>query len=84
MRASASADGEGPDVFRRIVDVALDPLGRVWVADAQMHEVRVFQPDGRHVRTLGRKGGGPAEFDGIAGMDLQTGSVRPEKTIPPP
>jgi sugar lactone lactonase YvrE len=51
------------------VDVALDGLGRVWVADAQQHEIRVFAPDGRHIRSFGRMGGGPAEFLGIAGMD---------------
>jgi hypothetical protein len=56
-------------VFSRIVDVALDEMGRVWVADGQENRIRVFASDGRHVRSLGRSGGGPAEFLGIAGMD---------------
>lgn len=60
---------EGPASFARISDVALDTLGRVWVADALQHEIRVFETDGRHVRTLGGGGGGPAEFLGVAGMD---------------
>lgn len=64
-----SADGEGPDVFAQIVDVELDPMGRVWVADGQQHQIRVFDSAGAHVRTIGRKGGGPQEFNGIAGMD---------------
>lgn len=64
-----SADSEGPDMFGRVVDVALDPLARVWVADGQNYEIRVFGSDGRHVRSLGRKGGGPSEFGQIAGMD---------------
>lgn len=63
------ASADGPASFARVVDVALDELGRVWVADAQQHEIRVFDPDGRHVRSFGRMGGGPAEFMGIAGMD---------------
>lgn len=63
------ADGEGPDVFAQIVDVELDPLGRVWIADGQQHQIRVFDSAGAHVRSIGRKGGGPEEFDGIAGMD---------------
>jgi sugar lactone lactonase YvrE len=44
-------------------------MGRVWVADALQHQIRVFEADGRHVRSIGRKGAGPAEFQGIAGMD---------------
>lgn len=61
-------DDGGPSAFGRVVGVALDPMGRVWVADALQHQVRIFEPDGRHVRSIGRKGAGPAEFQGIAGM----------------
>jgi hypothetical protein len=64
-----AVEGAGPDVFAQIVDVELDPLGRVWMADGQQHQIRVFDSAGAHVRTLGRKGGGPEEFKGIAGMD---------------
>jgi hypothetical protein len=55
--------------FGRIVDVALDAGGRVWVADGLKNEIRVFSPEGRAVRTVGRKGGGPGEFLMLAGMD---------------
>ncbi len=65
-----SADSDGPDMFGRVVDVALDATGRVWVADGQNFQIRVFDTQGRHVRTIGRKGGGPAEFEEIDGMDL--------------
>jgi sugar lactone lactonase YvrE len=63
-----SADGEGPDAFAQIVDVEIDPLGRVWVADGQQHQISVFDTAGAHVRSIGRKGGGPEEFNGISGM----------------
>lgn len=61
-----SVEGAGPDVFANVVDVTLDPLSRVWVADGQ--EIHVFDERGRHVRRIGRKGSGPAEFRSIAGM----------------
>lgn len=64
-----AAEGEGPDVFARIVDVEIDALGRVWVADGTLNQIRVFDSTGAHVRSIGRKGGGPGEFDGISGMD---------------
>lgn len=63
-----SAAGEGPAAFSRIVDVEFDPMGRVWIADGLENEIRVFQPDGRHVRTIGRKGAGPGEFTLLGGM----------------
>jgi len=52
-----------------IADVAIDPLGRVWVADGMQQEITLFEPDGRLVRVIGRKGAGPAEFGAIAGFD---------------
>jgi hypothetical protein len=67
--ARIGADGEGNGVeLGNIVGVALDPMGRVWVADAQAFAVHVFDSAGKHVRTLGRKGGGPGEYSQLAGM----------------
>jgi hypothetical protein len=63
-----AANAEGPASFANIVGVQVDGLDRVWVADGQHQEVRVFDARGRHVRTIGRKGGGPEEFGQIAGM----------------
>ena len=62
-------DVAGSAAFGRIVDLAIDPLGRVWVADAMQHRISVFQPDGTPVRIIGRKGAGPAEFGDLAGFD---------------
>jgi hypothetical protein len=63
-----SADVAGPAMFGNVVDLELDPFGRVWVADGQSQEIRVFDQHGAYVRTVGRQGGGPAEFGRIAGM----------------
>ncbi|HEX7117712.1 MAG TPA: efflux RND transporter permease subunit [Longimicrobiales bacterium] len=51
-----------PDEFGRARSVVAGADGAIYVADAQAHEVRVFGPDGRHLRTIGRNGGGPGEF----------------------
>ena len=52
----------GPEEFGRVRSLLADADGNVYVADNLAQEIRVFAPDGRHVRTIGRKGGGPGEF----------------------
>ena len=39
-----------------------DTLGHLFVLDQQAGQVEVFDSMGRHLRTLGRKGGGPGEM----------------------
>ncbi|MFQ5705644.1 MAG: 6-bladed beta-propeller, partial [Gemmatimonadales bacterium] len=63
-----SVEGDGPEVFSQVIGVEADGLGRIYVLDRQIQEVRVFQEDGSYVRTLGRKGEGPGEFRGADGL----------------
>lgn len=54
-----------PDEFGRARSVVADAEGAIYVADALAHEIRVFAPDGRHLRSLGRNGGGPGEYNSL-------------------
>jgi hypothetical protein len=60
-------DVEGADeyVFGEIVGVGVAPDGRIYVADGQANEVRVFRPDGTFAFRFGREGEGPGEFRAI-------------------
>ncbi len=55
---------EGPEelLFGSIRSIAVDDDHSVYVFDGQAHHVRVFDPDGAYVKTLGRRGEGPGEF----------------------
>ncbi len=72
LRIGTVGDG-GPAEFGRVAGVAVGDDGRIAVLDAQAQEIRVFDADGRHLRTLGRKGGGPGEMEAanvmVAGPD---------------
>jgi len=57
-----AVDGAGPELWERVGGVAVDGGGRLWVTDVAASQVRVFDNAGRHVRTVGRAGGGPGEF----------------------
>ncbi|HEX7052241.1 MAG TPA: 6-bladed beta-propeller [Longimicrobiales bacterium] len=65
-----SVTGDGADVFGRINGLAVDPAGRMWVFDSQAQELRVFDATGAHVRTVGRRGGGPGEFAQAVRVEL--------------
>lgn len=62
-------DGTGPDMFGDVIDFEVDAYGRFWVFEGQARELRVFEGDGRFVRTVGRQGEGPGEFNRVIGMD---------------
>jgi hypothetical protein len=61
-------DGDPGYLFSRISDVRLLPGGGVAVADAGLQAVRLYAPDGRFLRDLGRQGQGPGEFTSIMGL----------------
>lgn len=61
-------EGSGPEAFASISELEVDGHQRVWVVESQAREVRVFGPDGTHVRTIGRPGGGPGEFERPTGI----------------
>jgi hypothetical protein len=63
-----AVEGTGPEVFASVSALAVDARGRVHVLDARASEVRVFGPDGQHVRTIGGPGAGPGELSRAIGL----------------
>jgi hypothetical protein len=57
------AEGQGPTEFAQILGIARMNDGRLIVADGGSSELRVFSPKGEFVRSVGRRGSGPGEFD---------------------
>jgi hypothetical protein len=55
-------DGPDPYVLGNPGSVDMDEEGRIYVADRQAREIRVFGPDGQHRLSFGREGEGPGEF----------------------
>lgn len=55
---------EEPDsaVVARLSGIDVGPNGDIAIADASEANVKVYERDGRLLRVLGRKGGGPGEF----------------------
>lgn len=62
------AEGEAPYLFGEISGAARFADGFIAVADRQGAEIRLFNQDGRHVRSMGRRGKGPGEFSDLSGL----------------
>ena len=54
-----------------IARILVDDEGNAYALDSQLSEVQVFSPEGEHLRTIGRAGEGPGEFN--SGADLYFG-----------
>ena len=65
LGAVNDVDTGGANEFARIRGVIADAHGNIYVADSRAFNIRVFDPRGRLLRFIGRKGGGPGEFENL-------------------
>ncbi len=57
-------EGEPEYTFGRVAAIVPAGDGRMWVLDGQAAVLRLYESDGRFVRSVGRSGSGPGEFGG--------------------
>src|SRR5690625_4437409 len=57
-------EDEGPESFFGIgpTNIAADHTGNLYIMDSGNHRIVIFDEAGNHLRTLGRQGSGPGEF----------------------
>jgi len=55
--------GGAESVLNSPLYIKVDSMGNIYVMDWGDVEIKVFSPEGRLVRTIGKKGQGPGEFD---------------------
>ncbi|MDE2718852.1 MAG: 6-bladed beta-propeller [Chloroflexota bacterium] len=65
-----SVDGTDPNLTFGAIRVQAASDGTIYVLDQQAAEVRVFDSDGRYLRTIVRQGEGPGEIGGANGIFL--------------
>lgn len=61
-------EGDPAEMFQQVSMLAPDSRGWIHVLDRQAHEIRIFDENGEHVRTLGGPGEGPGELGPPIGM----------------
>jgi hypothetical protein len=65
-----SESPEGELIFGAIADVQQDESRNSYLLDTQLGTIHVVSPDGDYLRSLGRKGEGPGEFQWPMGLVL--------------
>ncbi len=56
-------EAQGEAAFGRIQSVVVNDSGSIYVLDRKNYNIKVFDPSGNHIRTFGRQGQGPGEFE---------------------
>jgi hypothetical protein len=56
---------DGPTAFLNVYGAAVLSGNRIAVADAGSYQIRLFAPNGAFIRSFGRKGQGPGEFNSL-------------------
>jgi hypothetical protein len=63
-------EAKGQEVFDDIGEFIVDDSGNFYISDRKEDHIKVFDGTGRYLRTIGRHGQGPGEFEGIAGLSI--------------
>jgi hypothetical protein len=66
MRIAPSIDDTS--LFSDVSEFVVDRADRLWVYDTPSNAIFLFAPDGKLIRRVGRRGGGPGEFFNNGGM----------------
>jgi hypothetical protein len=60
--------GAESQTFAAITGLEVADDGRIYILDREANQLRIFAPDGSHLKSLGRAGDGPGEFRRANGL----------------
>lgn len=64
------AEGEEEYMFQAIGSIAVDEAERIYISDRKESCIKVFDQRGKYIRTIGRKGQGPGEFQSVTRIQI--------------
>lgn len=66
--------GKEEYIFQEIGALEVDDSGRIYISDWKESHVKIFDQNGVYLKTLGRKGQGPGEFEKINRLQIINGN----------
>ncbi len=73
LEVDLTIGGEDVDenyIFTRVSDIEVDEEGNIYVLDSRECQIQIYDKDGKYLKTIGRKGEGPGEFQRARRMTL--------------
>ena len=64
------AEGREEYMFSQVGSIAVDDKERVYVSDTKEFHIKIFEKDGNYLKSVGRKGQGPGEFERITSIQI--------------
>jgi sugar lactone lactonase YvrE len=69
VRTIGNVDTEDENLaFSSPLDMAVDAAGNIFILDSGNQRIQVFGADGKYLRTIGRRGQGPGEFESLSSI----------------
>ena len=75
LEVDLTIGGEDVDenyMFTRVSDIEVDEEGNIYVLDSRECRIQIYDKAGKYLKTIGRKGEGPGEFQRSGRMALST------------
>jgi len=68
VMSSFGKSGDAPGNMPRIKGIAVDTAGHIWVSDALLDQVALYDRGGSYLMSIGRRGSAPGEMNFPAGL----------------
>jgi hypothetical protein len=65
----------GKDFFSLLLDLAIDDKGCLYVTDYQADNIKKFDAQGKFIKTIGKAGQGPGDFNGPGSIEFSKGRL---------
>ena len=71
LRTIGDIDTEDENLaFNTPLDIGTDSAGNLYILDSSNQRIQKFSPEGKYLKTIGRKGQGPGEFENPTSLDI--------------
>ncbi|MFA6654194.1 MAG: 6-bladed beta-propeller [Candidatus Delongbacteria bacterium] len=71
----SSGDQNADRIFSKVSDLVIDSKGNIFISDGQSFTVKKFNSDGKFIKSFGRQGSGPGEFEFMGDMSIFNDTV---------